>query len=62
MKDPQGNECGITTKSIKAKKTKNNFSKVTIKLKGSIKEERRAIKKLNKQLKDIIVNIEKNST
>ena len=60
--DANGNPCGIHIKSIKATKPKNGVSKVTLKLKGSNKAEKKALKAINKSLKKIRVSIETNQT
>ena len=57
---PDGGSCGITIKKVKAKKPKKGASsaKVTVKLKGSTKAEKKAVKAMNKQLKAIMVGLE----
>lgn len=51
--------CSITVKKVTSTKPskKKGIAKVTIKLKGSTKEEKKAVKKLNKQLKKLEVEI-----
>lgn len=50
---------GISIKSVKAKKPKKNASSttVTIKLKGSTKETKKAVKSLNRSLKNISITL-----
>ena len=56
--DTDGNPCGIYIKSTKATKPKNGITKVTFKLKGSNKPEKKAVKVMNKSLKKIRVDVE----
>jgi len=62
IEDADGKPCGIYIKSIKATKPKIGYSKVTFKLKGSNKIEKKAVKAMNKSLKKIKVNVETNKT
>ncbi len=57
---PDGEDCGIIIKKIKATnpKKKTGISKVTFVLKGSTKMEKKAVKKLNKKIKNIQVQVE----
>lgn len=55
--DDKGKESGITIKNVKATKPKKGTTKITITLKGSTKEERKAIKALNKKLKSMAFEI-----
>ncbi len=50
---------GISVKSVKAGKPKNGKVSVTIKLKGSGKEEKQAVKEMNKGLKGIEIIVDK---
>ena len=47
---------------MKSTKPKHGSAKVTIKLKGGSREEKKAVKKLNKQLKKIAVTVESQGT
>ncbi len=55
--DADGNSTRIYVKSVKATKAKNGFTKVTIKLKGRTKLERKAVKQMNNSLKKILVEV-----
>ncbi len=55
--DSDGNPTGITVKSMKATKPKGGYTKVTIVLKGSDKDERKAVKTINKQLKKLKIQV-----
>ncbi len=57
-----GEKAGIEVKSIKATKPKNGVTKITIKLRGSTKDERKAAKVFNKSLKKIPVTVESNQS
>lgn len=48
---------GINLKSVKATKPKNGTTKVTIQLKGVTKEEKKAVKAMNKKLKNMVMPI-----
>ncbi len=48
---------GITIKSVKATKPKNGKTKVTIQLKGTTKEEKKAVKEMNKALKNMVMPV-----
>ena len=52
-----GSSCGISIKRVKATKPKHGNTKVTFKLRGSGKEERKAVKALNKSLKKIPIAV-----
>ena len=54
-----GNGTGISVKSVKVKKPKNGSTTAKIVLKGSSKEEKKAVKSMNKSLKKVHVEIEK---
>ena len=53
-----GKPCGISVKKVKSTKPKHGSAKVTFKLKGSTKEEKKAVKALNKSFKKILITIE----
>ncbi len=59
--DPEGKSCGISIKSVKSNKPKNGIAKVTIKMKGSSKPERKALKAVNRKLKKIPIEVEAES-
>ena len=53
-----GERCGIYVRSIKSSKPKNGRADITVKMKGSTKEEKKAVKRINRKLKKIMVRIE----
>lgn len=57
-----GKTTGITLKKTTSTKPKKGSAKVTFKLKGSTKEEKKAVKKLNKQLKKILITVRSDNT
>ena len=52
-----GTKSNISIKKIKATKPKNGTSKVTVKLKGGNKEEKKAVKSLNKSCKKLPIKV-----
>ena len=56
--DADGNSTGIFVKSVKCSKAKGGRTKTTVKLKGTTKAEKRAVKQMNKSLKKISVDVE----
>ncbi len=57
IKTPQGTQSGITVKKVNATKPKKGETKITFKFKKGSKEEKKAVKMLNKKFKKIPVKV-----